>query len=532
MSKIGVFLGFQSSDNLSIHGIGRLLAFFLKENEEKSNKIVLICPKWLIPTLHKLLKDHKISPDDFEIVTTASIPIGIRLKNYISDKKKKKPGVSKLKRIIKSVKTKAESLFSSYTADFFSTSSWTLLVAKILILTLLAAVASPFIIFVGIVYIVYKVLKFAISKLYRVAKAVIPVGKIANKAKSVIINARGVIYQLVIDTELNKLVSITNKRKDIQVCYIPSMVWPQIQHLNCKKVLAAPDIVFYDFPTQFIGVTDIHNRIRRSIASADHFISYSEYVKNHHLVIKSGVDPSKVTVIKHANIEMNRHLKISTGIQKYLTVEQNAQQIISNYMRIKSHPGNVLYKANFEKLEYIIYSSQYRPHKNIFSLIKAIKIVNKDRYRNIKLFLTGDIYEVDYIKKYIKDNHLENDIFVFHNISSEMLAALNQLANCAVNPTLFEGGFPFTFSEAYSVGTPSIMSNIPVVRSEIGDSDLQDAMLFDPHNISQIAEKIIWGVDHADLLFTKQKELYTKFSARDWKTVVNEYNQVFSKLLN
>ncbi|MOA23483.1 hypothetical protein D3C78_1441060 [compost metagenome] len=105
------------------------------------------------------------------------------------------------------------------------------------------------------------------------------------------------------------------------------------------------------------------------------------------------------------------------------------------------------------------------------------------------------------------------------------------MAKCSVNPTLFEGGFPFTFSESYSVGTPSVMSDIPVIRSEIDSDALKDLMLFDAHNPYSIAQKIIWAVDNSEKLFIEQDALYQKFSMRDWSRVVDEYKQVFNYYL-
>lgn len=523
-----MFLGFQPGDNLSIHGIGRLLAFILKENEKQNKSIVLFCPAWLNESLFELLKDNKIPKDNLEVVTTDSIPFGVRLKNYWNERSKKKKGTSRIKELLKSYINTLTDSIKNLVADLFSTSSWILFILKIIGYLVFSVIISPIVLVLIFVYIFYRLISFSKSRLLGFTKRLLQRSSF-KKTRLVLTKVRGVIYQSVLDNELNKLVSMVNKRKDVEVCFIPSMAWPQIKGLHCKKVLAAPDIVFYDFPTQFPGVNNIHKRIRKSISAADHLITYSEHVKRHHLVDKCGVDERKITVIKHANIDMNQHLKISKSIEKYMTETQNAQQIVSKHIRTHYGPGHVLYNCDIEKLDCIIYSSQYRSHKNIFNLIKAIKIINRDMYNNVKLIVTGDITNVDYLRKYIQLNHLENDVIVMHNISSELLAALNKLSKCAVNPTLFEGGFPFTFSEAYSVGTPSVMSDIAVVNSEIEDPNVRELMLFDPYNPYSIAKKIIWSIENSQILYSAQANLYERFSQRDWKKVADEYNQVFSK---
>ncbi|MNW42341.1 Glycosyl transferases group 1 [compost metagenome] len=528
MKKVGMFLGFQPGDNLSIHGIGRLLAFILKENHLQDNdNIILFCPEWLRDSLKALLKDNKIPLNKFEIVSTEKIPLGVIVRNFIKKRKKERKKVSKREKFIRNIKDRAARFIHKVSTELFSTSSWGILSIKLIAYLVVLVVISPLIFLLGILYLVFrivKLLKLSINKIIRVTS-------ISKKVTKAFTKGKDKIYLAVIDNELNKLVRLINKRKDVNVCYIPSMVWPQIKDLKCAKVVAAPDIVFYDFPTQFQGVDSIHRKIRKSVAVADHLICYSDYVKDHHLIKQCGVKSSRITVIKHANIDMSQNIKVSKSIARYLNEIQNAKQVVKKYIRTYYNPGHVLYFSDLEKIDYVVYSSQYRPHKNIFNLIKAIKIVNRDFMSTIKLLITADIENVQHIKQYIKDNHLENEIIVMHSISSELLAAINTLATCAVNPTLFEGGFPFTFSEAYSVGTPSIISDIPAVNCEIEDSNLKENMLFDPYNPYSIAEKIVWAVDNAEMLYNDQNVLYQKFGQRDWRKVVNEYNDVFNKFL-
>ena len=119
-----------------------------------------------------------------------------------------------------------------------------------------------------------------------------------------------------------------------------------------------------------------------------------------------------------------------------------------------------------------------------------------------------------------------------NNVPSPVLAALNHLAICAVNPTFFEGGFPFTFSEAYSVGTPSVMGAIPVTLDKVINPKLRKHMLFDPTNIEDMVEKIDWAIHHRDELLMLQKPLYERIHSRTWEMVANEYLQVFEDTEN
>ncbi|MEK3725864.1 glycosyltransferase [Paenibacillus sp. FSL H8-0034] len=525
--KTAIFLGFQPGVNLAAEGIGRLLAFLLKENDVDSDSVVLFCPAWLTQSIYELFKDNKISNNKFEIICTDNIPFGVRLKTYIKQRRNKKVTTSRIKQLIMKTMKKSLNLFNDLTVNFLGTTSLFYLLGKVIGYLLISIILLPFGILFSILYLLYSLFSKTKKKVNFFTERALANNSLIKKNKSLLLKARGIIYQRLIDNELKRVVALVNKHEEIKVCFIPSMSWPQIKGIDCKKVLASPDIVFYDFPTQFPGEVANHSRIRKSIEAADSIICYSEYVKTHHLVNKCGIDARKITVIKHANINMSEHLKVPKAIINYFTQKQNAQQIVNEFIRINYGNGHILSKSNIEQMNFIIYPSQCRPHKNINNLVKAIKIINRDMHRNVKLILTGDITSIKSIPEYIRANHLQNDIFVMHNLSSEILAAFTKLSKCAVNPTLFEGGFPFTFSEAYSVGTPSVMSNIPVVHAEIDDSHLSDLMLFDPYNPHSIAHKIIWAVDNAQFLFEAQDDLFKKFEQRDWKTVVREYNQVF-----
>ncbi|ANY65366.1 hypothetical protein BBD42_01930 [Paenibacillus sp. BIHB 4019] len=532
MKKLGVFLGFQPGSNLSTEGIGRLLAFILKEQKSNNFGIVLFCPEWLVGSVKSLLKDNKVPLEKCEIVSTQSIPIGVKIKNYLINRRTGTKKISPFKRILLKLKQSVYEVLEKLFVEFMSTSSWLLLFSKSILYLLIGLIMSPIILSFLVIFFLYKSVSLIAKKGLRRVKNISFVHSLFENADSFSGKMRGRFYHIVLDNELNRIVKLINSRKEVKVCFIPSMAWPQVKSIQCSKVLAAPDILFYDFPTQYSDTITAHKRIRKSIDSADHLICYSNHVKYGHLIDKCGVDESKVTVIKHANINMREHLKLSVSVSKYLTDVQNAKLIINSYIQSKYSPNNVWFNSNISQIDYVIYSSQARPHKNIFNLIKAIKIINMEKYKNIKLIVTGDISNLEYMQDYIKENHLENDIFVMGGLSSEVLAAFNKMAVCAVNPTLFEGGFPFTFSEAYSVGTPSVMSSIPVVEAEIESIELRDLMLFDPYNPYSMAQKIEYAMEHKDELYKAQAGLYEKFAQRDWKLVVGEYNAVFEKFMS
>jgi glycosyltransferase involved in cell wall biosynthesis len=156
-------------------------------------------------------------------------------------------------------------------------------------------------------------------------------------------------------------------------------------------------------------------------------------------------------------------------------------------------------------------------------LVRLIERLNRDEKRNVRLILTGKPEHDRYLNEYISEHKLEAFVLSAHDLSSELLAAFNACAALSITPTLFEGGFPFTFCEAYSVGTPSILSDIPVIREVLNDhrSELVSRTLFNPYDLEDLVQKAGWALDNRALLYTLQEELFESFPT--WEQVAETY---------
>jgi len=181
-------------------------------------------------------------------------------------------------------------------------------------------------------------------------------------------------------------------------------------------------------------------------------------------------------------------------------------------------------------IKFIFYASQFRPNKNIITLLKAYEYLLRKQYIGYKLILTGHPSVLPEIKCVIAEHRLENDVLCLHGLSEKELAACYYLADLAVNPSLSEGGCPFTFTEALSVDTPVVMARIPVTEEIITDSEIQHEMLFDPYDWRNMADRIEWALDNRDALLAKQKILYDKLSLRTWRNVVDEHINILDRI--
>ena len=164
--------------------------------------------------------------------------------------------------------------------------------------------------------------------------------------------------------------------------------------------------------------------------------------------------------------------------------------------------------------------------QNILNLVKAFEYILRQKSIQLKLILTCNINSDADLKNYVYNHRLQYDVLSFSSVTAQQLAALYMCAQIVVNPTLYEGGFSFTFSEAVSVGTPSIMGNIPQNYEELKEYNL-DEYFFDPYDYLDIAEKIVKSLENRDGLIAREKEVYEVMRRRSWKCVCEEYIDAF-----
>ena len=245
------------------------------------------------------------------------------------------------------------------------------------------------------------------------------------------------------------------------------------------------------------------------------FITYGNFIRTELLLKGYRKKPEYVVAIKHANNDLMPYIQIDASINIQNHTDKNYTEAYA-----KSFLGE------YAEVRYIFYSSQSRPNKNILNMVKAFEYLLRKRFQPIKLFLTASLEMYKPVGEYIKEHHLERDVISFYNVPAKKLAALYYCAELVVNPTLYEGGFPFTFGEGMSVGTPSVMSDIPQTRDVLEPAGLEDIM-FDPYDWKDMADKIEYALAHKEELYEKELPLYQELAKRTPKVEAQEYVEAF-----
>lgn len=512
MKKLGIILCFTPRELVPYEGIARLIGFIVNGAvKTKKISIAIAGPAWLKKDIQLLLEDAGVDYKKVEIVTTHGEPFLIRFWRLSQKFKRKARIVQRRNRILNTITE-----IVGYIVEWLSSASIFVFLSGALVFTLLSAILAIPMLMLGtlaaFLFIfrrfllrirntyLYKFKQPILMKLRYILETIRPLDTIRSK-------------------ETDRLVKKLNKRRDIDIWYVPSMFWPEVAKLNSKILMAAPDIVFYEHPAQFLSPDSerMLDRITGSIKAADNLICYSDYVKEKHLVQRQGVPAEKIHVLRHGFVDM-------ASIENGKNSQQEALDTLHTYIKKnKNTLPEYLNGFRFDDVDFLFYSSQVRPHKNIESLIVVFERLLREHYRSVKLVLTGNIMGNQRLRDLVDEHNLGRDVISLPSVPNTVLAALYRLATCSVTPTQFEGGFPFTFTEAYSVGTPSIMSRIAVVDEIIKDETLLKTMTFDPHNQREMLERILWALDNRDELISLQKPLFDQLQKRSWSLVADEY---------
>ena len=345
------------------------------------------------------------------------------------------------------------------------------------------------------------------------------------------------IYQMALDEEATIVARHANRRRDISVWYCPAAFWPQVNKIRAPTLICVPDVVPINFPVGFSkqGGPQMlagYRAIEKTIRGGRNFVTYSEEIKNSTLVRRFGVNGKNVYTVRHGASRLD-HLTTVTGFPDN---EKAADTMCTQYLSAAmSKAANNWHGSRFASsdLAYFFYASQFRPNKNVLTLLRAFRWLRREKMLHYKLVLTGDVLHDEPIRSFLDENELNDDVLCLRNLTEKELAAAYYKAALAINPSLSEGGTPFTFGEALSVGTPVVMSDIPVSRETIVDPVVYEMTTFNGMDWRSLADKVLWALENRDKLLKAQQEFYqAHVKVRTWQDVSREHLEILDGIEN
>jgi glycosyltransferase involved in cell wall biosynthesis len=533
--RYGIYLEYGPGVDLAAEGLGRYLLAFVKAAQDRADiGFVIACPSWTRKTLIELFKVENIQPEAVEILAPPKQPLILTAAEaYRKYTRLPKRRVARWPRLrfmamLRIAMRRLERKIASTRSALF--------------VSCLMLCVAPFALMLATTTLFVTVLARLLSALRGLIRRL--ADWLGVSSWLVWLTAAAVAYRESLTERLYRQMEegeavlikrLVDEREDIAAWYCPTAFWPRFNEISPARVTCVPDVVVRAFPVQFAALTnrrfiESFRRVEETIGGGRHFITYSMDVKNRILVDEYGVDPESIDVVPHGDNRLDQLVVVSGFPDNEAATDTLCRRLFASALRKAIDCPNAEAFAG-EGVRFLVYASQFRPNKNIIGLLRAYEWLLRNRYLGVKLVLTGDPRVLPEVARFLRSQHLQDDVLCLHRLSTRELAACFRVADLAVNPSLSEGGFPFTFSEALSVGTPVVMARIPVSEEILVDPELAEATLFDGYRWRDMAAKIEWALANRDELYSAQKHFYDRqIARRTWQHVVADHVAILDRI--
>ncbi|MES2973883.1 MAG: glycosyltransferase [Pseudomonadota bacterium] len=522
MKTYGIYLFYAPTVDMRHQGLGRQLAAMLKAGALRPDiRFLVACPSWARESLEALCESEGVPAGSFDVLSPPGPPAALYLYNaWVAHQARRRGRASVVQRLTAIAERVAQWVRSKLEAGVATSRSVPALAAVIAVAGLAALVAAP-------LRACWLMARWCARRVRGLAGMAALRGRLAGlvaQPKSEPLATR--LYRMMQAREAQLLVDLINRQPGVRAWYCPTAFWPSFNAIRAPRLMCVPDVVLTEFPVAFSAVggerfLENFRDVEAAIAGAGYFVTYSEHTKWRTLVDRYGVPEANVRAIAHAPIDLSGWISAS-GFPDLAAVRRHRCE---GLLRSAMARARTDYAAGFSNpgMRFIFYASQFRPSKNVLTLLRAYEHMLRKRLLPHKLVLTGDPDAMKEIADFIGAHRLGKDVLCLHGLSVPELAACYSLAELAVNPSLSEGGCPFTFSEALSVGTPAVMARIPVTEETLDDPALSGMMFFDPYDWRDLAVKVEWALANRGQLLQTQLEAYRKLATRTWTDVVDEH---------
>ncbi|MCL5439112.1 MAG: glycosyltransferase family 4 protein [Patescibacteria group bacterium] len=331
------------------------------------------------------------------------------------------------------------------------------------------------------------------------------------------------------------------RKKDFDKIEIPNSKWQKrvadirwhtfSEQIILPKILLSENLDLVHFPYFSVPI----------FYPGKFVVTIHDLIFDHYKTGKASTLPSWFYFIK----TIGYGFVLSSSVKKasaIITVSNDAKNEIIDHYNADSKKIFVTYESgnleegnksdrsindSIKKLKpYILYVGNAHPHKNVESLILAMKKIN-EKNKELKLVLIGsDDFFYQKLKRFIKKEGLDKKVVVTGDLKNSGLATYYKNAESFVTASKIEG-FGIPALEAMSVGCPAIVSDIPVFHEIYGEA----AIYFNQNDSKDISNKIF------DLISDKSKkeELikkgYRRAKMYDWKKTAKETASVYNRVL-
>ncbi|MFW0837841.1 MAG: glycosyltransferase family 4 protein [Candidatus Komeilibacteria bacterium] len=175
---------------------------------------------------------------------------------------------------------------------------------------------------------------------------------------------------------------------------------------------------------------------------------------------------------------------------------------------------------------YILYVGAAYPHKNLYRLLQAWKLLQPELKDAYQLVLVGQrdwFYQT--LQDESREQQLDRNVVFTGYIYDKELPIFYQFSLAYIFPSYLEG-FGLPAIEAQSYGIPVLAAN----NSSLPEVLAESAVYFDPFDINDIAAKMAKVISNEDLRDKLKQAGYKNTQRFDWNKLAQQTKQIYTKV--
>lgn len=327
-------------------------------------------------------------------------------------------------------------------------------------------------------------------------------------------------YRLYVRQDYDKFLDSLPDNFEVKIIK-PNKFWTQIG-LSLEMLLNKPEALFvpaHTLPTfapknSTITIHDLGWKYYPQV------YSNTSLLLHHHSIKKIIKTNTKIIVYSKSTLkDLNKFYKVNKDNIRFVTM---------GYDKPVSNPVSNKENNKFNKyVPYILSVGRLESRKNTINIIKAYKLLRKERKIKHKLLLAGKPgYGYEEIRNEIENSEeLRNDIIKLGYVADENLPDLYKNASLLVYPSLYEG-FGYPILEAFTFGIPVITSDKSSMKEIAEDA----AILVNPDKFFEITAAMSQIINKPEIVTSlklKSKKILPKYS---WESCAEETLKVLEEI--
>jgi len=175
--------------------------------------------------------------------------------------------------------------------------------------------------------------------------------------------------------------------------------------------------------------------------------------------------------------------------------------------------------------KFIFYPAQFWRHKNHVNLLHAIYQCRQQGYDVHCVFVGSKKNGYDEVERLIRELKLQDNVHILGLVADQAIPEFYRRARALVMPTFF-GPTNIPPLEAFALGCPVAISKIYAIPEQLKEA----ALYFDPHNVRDIADKImkLWNHDTLWLQLKEQAKHHSKHNS--YQNFSEEFISILDKI--